>query len=544
MPTQSIPITNLAQYGYVPDAAPSTLPPNAFSYSRNWRFNQAGFAEVTRGYSDAYGLEDVNLGSSTTVASFLFTWTLADEPAIIYYDRVNREMRLARIINNVFTEDTLSTAQHQAALEYDWQATELFGIPILNNGTEAPWVFTSTTEGDVTTHSLARLTNFPAGNQARCEFITSYQGFLIACGYQNPDGSAGNTGGSRVLAISDIVEEVGTLPEWDFDNDDSFAQTFDLSLLTDGDIVSAFESNGVLYVNTTTNVISLTYQGDGFFDATVLPFPNGVLTKRSTTNVPNGQFNIGNQRMYIHDGSTAVPIGEGKFVETWFGTVDNGRLDEVQAIYDPRSTSVWIKTPIGSNEQEIWIYNLENDTISVLDDHNEVEYMFFSAEGIPSTAVSWDNLGMDLTWDELDFSSWNDFVIGGSTLRNRLMSVGGRKVFVHDQGQDFNGRAVSAVLRREDLPLSQNTYSSSQISRMILWIGTSSPNTTLSVRVGGSNAINSPTTWTASRTLQVDDSEKIDFRKTVKWGAVEFVSQTTGHRLSGYELEISPQGRR
>ena len=80
----SLSVVNLSQYGYVPDASPSTLPPNAFSFVRNWRFNQSGFAAVTPGYGDAYQsifVGGVELGDSSTNATFLFTWNLPDSLA-------------------------------------------------------------------------------------------------------------------------------------------------------------------------------------------------------------------------------------------------------------------------------------------------------------------------------------------------------------------------------------------------------------------------------------------------------------------------------
>ena len=209
---------------------------------------------------------------------------------------------------------------------------------------------------------------------------------------------------------------------------------------------------------------------------------------------------------------------------------------------------MWIKTPVGADEQEIWIYNLENNTLSVLDDHNDINFFFYSPEGIPTIPVTWDNFDEDLPRGMIfDFDTWNDFpdVAGGAQYTNRMLSVGGRKIFIHDQGETFNGRAINAVLRREDLTLSGDTYSSSQINRMILWVSATTPGSMISARVGGSNAVNGALSWTGSRTLAVDTGEKLDFRKTVRWGSVEFTSMTPRQRLSGYELETTPsKGRR
>ena len=534
-------VTDLSQHGYLPDAAPATLPQNAFSYSRNWRFNQAGFAEVTPGYTDAYGglfNGGYQLGGPSTTATFLSTWTLENDPVFIYYDSTAGLLTQGAIVNDLIVETALSTTPHTTGVDHLWQSTEAFGVPIFNNTIEAPWVYNSATP------DVVQLTNWPAN--ATCKQLTSTSAFLIAVGYSKSDAAVGEQGGSRSIAISDAIVTPGTLPHWDFSNADSFAQIIDLSLDTDGDLLSAYEQNGVVYINTTTNVIALTYQGDGIWAQAALPFPNGVLSSRASAVIPNGFFNIGNRTMYVHDGTTATTIGEGKFSETWFDSVNESRINEVQCIYDPRSKSVWIKTPITSDTQEIWIYNLENNTMQVLDDHQEIAYLFFSAEGIPTIPFTWDSFNENSTWEDIEADSWNEFpeIVGGALYRNRLMSVGPRNIFVHDQGTSFNGREITAVLQREDMRPFTGSYSTFKINRLIPWVSTTQSGTMLTCRVGGSFTTNGAVVWQPTRTLVIDTQTKLDFRTTVKWGAVEFVSSTSGHRLSGYELDVSPQGRR
>ena len=633
-------VDNLAQFGYMPDAVPSTLPPNAFSFATNWRFNEAGYAEVTRGFSDAYGglfLGGVSLGSSTTNASFMFTWSLPAAPALVYYDSFNRKMRFGEVQDVAgtegFVEEDLTVTEFTHALrsENEWQATEALGVPIFNNGIEHPWVYSddntdktivrlnlwpaaqvvtfnagsitriesiigtsvNTTEIEFTDGMLPvnlsiadviTLTNTGASDFNRtytvesiegnvigtlldssglnasglnattadgsfddnptCVFLTSYSAFLIGIGYEDPSNpDVALRGGPRTIAISDVFE-AGGLPAWNF-ADSTIAQIFDLSLLTEGDLLSAYEQSGSLFVNTTTDVIIFTSNGDGTFNATAAPYPNGALTKRSTALVPNGQFNIGNRKMYIHDGSSTTPVGEGKFVESWFSEVDEGRYDEVQATYDPQSTSIWIKTPLTDGSNEMWIYNLSNDTLSRLDGHRDVKYMLFSATGIPSARFEWDDFTENSTWDTLPDSTWADFPPDEDSIyRNRLLSCGGRSIFIHDQGFTFNEDVIIATLRREDLRLINDTYSSVQISRILPHVYDATPGSSLTCRVGGSNAVNAPVVWSPTRTLSVDSGQKLDFRTTVKWSSYEFVSASSGQILSGYEIDYNQSGGR
>ena len=639
MPGQNIVVNNLGQYGFMPDVAVTSLPPNAATFTRNWRFNEGDYAEVSPGYTNALDTRNLNqLGNTTTNATFLYTWLLNNENSFFYYDAGNSQMRYVEnnssqnlVDNNLSVGgtiylDTLTYAtgtptvgqfniapnrlrifpaatgatsailqlaltvgatieffqndelvvdavsfsgtdntaggvttvtqggfpqdifeagatvtirisvprEHSITSNFAWTATDALGLPIFNNPDEAPYSFT-----DTTIPSIQPLANWPTGGT--CSYLTRFNSFLIAVGYENMTGPVGERGGNRTVAISDVITTPGVAPNWDFANVDSFSQIFDLSLYTDGELVSAFESNNQLYVNSTTDVIVFTYAGDGEFNATKLPIGSGVITRNGSVPIPNGYFNIGNGRIYTHDGSSFTPVGDGIWTEQWFDILDDNRLDEVQCVYDPRSTSVWIKTPISDTAQEIWIYNLDTQSLSVLDDHQEIAYMVFSAEGVPARSTTWDNLQGD--WDSLQQNAWNEFpVLDLGEFRNRILSVGGREVFVHDFGESFNGRIITAIFRKEFLQPNQDTYQSFTIDRLILWLDGSG---TASARVGGTDTPRrGVTAYTPFRTWTLGTTQKQDYRYRTKWAAVEVTCDTPGVRLTGYELMIVGRDRR
>ena len=582
-------------------------------------------------------------------------------------------------------------------------ATTFNGIPATGTGSIVADITNDAVVAFVYRH-LTGLDNWPVG--ATCAHLskggndaTSGAGFLFAAGYENPSAPEGFRGGTRVLAISDVSTTIGAMPRWGFGQtsytgysstrtDDlatgtitptagSFSQLFDLSLHTDGDLVAVSEFNGQLVVYTTTNVIHGTYQGNGQWDFTQAAFPYGALTNRSFVGVPNGQFVIGNNRMYVQDGSSVTPVGDGHFVETWFNTVDEARVNEVQLVYDTRSNGVKIKTPISSNEQEVWVYNLHNGTLTRQDDHQDINFMFFSPDGIPFVPLNWDNLPTsrmsttsssgeshtqadDFYWQSWDFNedtnqltlhtnltgvsidappgfvnitvegvtgglsfssvnsdgdgvvvtpsqaqidaikaagntatitsinnpgkvrtssdasfrlatptitslrvdsyttsgqpTWDDFsadtewdgfpVEEFGDFRNRTLSVGGRTLFVHDAGNTYNGRAISAWLQREDLLFQESSYSSVQVQRVIPHISGETGDE-LNIRIGGSQGANLGLTWQSYRVFNIDRDVKQDWRFTTRWLAYEL--RTTSDNsliISGLELEGSEKGRR
>ena len=507
MPKNTLAIQDLGQLGYVPDVAPSLLPPNAFSYSRNWRFNEGNFAEVTNGYIPAFTSRNISeFGSATANLTFAHTQVLNGEPALFYYDA--DASALGFIQNNntgVLVDTTLSTTVHPSEAEHRWQATNALGVPIFNNTRETPWVFTEGSPDTVTA-----LTNWPS--TATTQFITAFNVFLVALGYEDTAGGTGFSGGRRTIAVSDAITTPGTLPDWDFDrstNSSSLAQIIDLSLYTDGDLLSAYESNNILYINTSTDVIAMTLSPDGTFDATKLPAGTGAFSSRSVAPILNGFFVIGTGRMFTHDGSTFETVGEGQFAETWFATVDTARINEVQAVYDPRTHSVWIKTPTGTNSQEMWIYNFNNKTLSPLDDHQEIRYIHRTPIGLPAGTLNWDSLTG--TWDTLTQDTWNEFptdVFG--VFPNRIVSVGGRRVFLHDQGNDYNGRMINAVLRREYLKTTSDSYGTFTISRVVPWLQANTGSST-SIRIGGASTTDQATTWRPYKTHIAGTTRKLDW---------------------------------
>ena len=422
MPSQTIPIGNFGQSGWMPDLAPSLLPQSGFSYAANWRFTEGGRAVVTNGYNNALSTrqsfgDSFELANENAELTFLFTWELSRGNSIIVYDNNDNRMKLIensgdgslvefnlsveedvsypltytssntptngeftidgagnlilnflnaaptniatiagiskevsiadvsrnkpmhdRAINtNATVNGTIVTVTptdpiaasffvdeveyflrfaepyiHDNSGSFLWEGTDALGVPIFNNEVENPWELS---EG-VVFPKIQALTNWPTG--AVCKSFSSFGTVLAAVGYVNTLGSAGFQGGARTVAFSNPVTDPGVLPEWDFANLESQSQVFDLSLFSDGILVSGFESNNQFLVNGTTDIISVTDGGDGTYSGTRLEIGGGTITKRTSVAIPNGFFNIGNGDFYIHDTSSYTQIGHGAYSDTWF----------------------------------------------------------------------------------------------------------------------------------------------------------------------------------------------------------------------------------
>ena len=516
--------------------------------TNEFTINASGELVVVTDGDRSAGLADTKLQPGNEVA-FADSVSNKPSPDLIVSNRV-RDNLMFTVTFQTPLDDTLfengtiysvrggEILQHDSLATFKWEGSDALGVPVFNNEVEVPYQFV---EGPIP--KIAPLEHFPL--TARCRAFSSFGSVLVAVGYQDDDGAPGFRGNTRTLAFSNPITNAGELPEWDFANLDSQSQIIDLSLFTDGVLVSAFEANNRLIVNSTTDVIAITDNGDGTYTGTKLEIGGGTLTKRTSVAIPNGFFNIGNGQFYIHDTNNYQQIGKGQYSESWFNSIDEERLDEVQVIYDPRTRSVWIKTPISSVSQEIWIINLQNNyTLDVLDDHQEVRYLEWSAEGTPAETVTWDNFPVDM-WDEIPQNSWNEFpIVELGEYRNRVLGCGGREVFVHDFGPTFNGRPINAVLEKSYFKLgAQDSYSSFQFDRVVPWIEGAS-GSMVDVRVGTADNLGSPVNNTPYQTYRLGSTSKLDFRHLGRWGSITFRCLTSGVELSGVEIQVNSAGKR
>ena len=501
MAIQTIPIGNFGESGYLPDIAPSLLPQNGFSYSRNWRFDEGGHARVASGYNDAFATrsafgEAYQFSNPNANLTFFYTWELSDRNAIVVYDQNtnrfsmiesgslgdlsefqlsvrdpfeysltytsgnpaagqftvngsgqifmvfadavpvsvagsvipdnemaivdngrNKPTRDLVVSNQVVDSDANSVTvtfdtnleasffidaqeyhirfaepmSHDPTGSFKWIGTDALGVPVFNNAVEEPLQFV-----DGLNPTVATLSNWPASGTAST--LTAFGTVLVAVGYQNAQAATGFQGSTRTVAFSNPVTTPGTLPTWDFANLASQAGLLGLELFTDGQLTSGFESNNRFIVNSTTDTIAVVDEGSGVYSGTKLEIGGGTLTRRTSVAIPNGFFNIGNGQFYTHDTQSYERKGHGRYSDTWFATVDDERLNEVQMVYDPRTRAIWIKTPTSANAQEIWILDIDNNyTLSVLDDHQEVNFLAFSAEGTPAETTTWDSIPVSYT---------------------------------------------------------------------------------------------------------------------------------------------------
>ena len=546
-------IRDLAAVGFVPDAASASTPPNAWTHVRNWEFRTEGYPQVVNGYQNAFLLkEDTSLAKNGT---FLYPWTSLNDDLALFYISDDGDIRLVEDDGSQGLDETVvHTVDTPEDVAYDWQVTENFGVPIFSNGRDNPLQFP--TDG---TTDLIVLPRYPAS--ATPSFVTSFNSQLVAA-----------INGNQVF-FSDVVTIPGTAPSWSDPTDPTatmytpadggsdvtidpattFSQVIDLSLFAEGNIVAMFELNEVLYVFTEQAIVGIRYEGNRVYQGTLIHGDLGALTMNAVAVVPNGFFLLApNQAAFINagfaddTGNTKNLLGEGTWKEALFNHFDEEQIDQIQCVYDQRSSSVFIHQ---AGNTLLWRFNLENQTMTVQDDHAEIRYLVRSRDGLPSDALEINEFPTEWTIDTIPVESFDDFpTLVRGQYSNRMISIGGDDsptVFVHDFGQQYNGRNITAVLQKNNIiGTSETLRGTTTLERVVPLVDSFVPDTELTIEVGKSSTSHIDPDFTQTRTINVDTKVKADFRNNTRYQSIRFTSSTPGLALHAYELDLTQTNRR
>ena len=556
-------ITELAQYGWMPDAAPNTLPINAWTQADNWVFSDKGYPQVARGYTNALQLK-TNRQTLTENGTFLYQWTSLSGTRRVIYVSDAGNIQLLSDNDNAISETNIDTVTSPTAVAYSWQATDSFSRPILNNGRDAPYAMIGDTE----------MGHLPRWNSSDyCTHFTSFRGsFMVAVGLN----------GGKTVRFSDVITVPGTYPTWgphipsdsDYTGyaangsstetivipDATFSTDIDLSLHTSGQLLSAIELNDVLYVFTTTNIVAIRYEGvqndSPVFNSTVIHSDNGAIASKAVCAIPGAFAVMGPGQFYTvaanysdYEGQSKTVIGDGVWIEEWQNTVNRDREDEIQLLFNAIEEEVWIKTPVGSSGNEVWRWNIKNNAVSRLTDHGDVRFMEYSKDGLPATPLTIDTLPASWTIDTIPFDNIDELpVFTRGIYPNRIISIGGSSstptLFIHDFGSTYNERTIEAYLRRDAMVLKQNARELVSINRVIPFTETERSNATLDVSVGKSKLPHGTPTFVAPKAFDVMNDTKVDFRVNSRYPAIQFHSTDAGLALHSYELDITMTDRR
>jgi len=360
----------------------------------------------------------------------------------------------------------------------EWTGCVLNGVPVLNNGREAPlyWNLNTATK-------CAPLTGWPAG--ATCKAIRAFKYHLFALNVNN-----GTTEFPSSLWWSKAALP-GTIPaEWtpSATND---AGDMDLGD-TIGEIVDglALRDNFLVYKEFAT--YSLSYvSGQFVYTSRKLFLTSGVAARNCVAEVDGAHFIFTGGDVIRTDGQNFESLVDLKVKRALSESVDPAQRYISCIASRQRNNQIWVCIPVQGYHGLTRAYIINTITGDVgIRDLPGVAYVARGIVNYGSDSISWDSdpesWDSDVTfWSQQNYDPTEDNLLMCDNIGNKLLAVD-----VTDLNEGAN---IFAFAERQSMPLGDNVIRA-LVSRVVPRVE-GMPGDTLFIRTGGQAYFGDPINW-------------------------------------------------
>lgn len=514
-------IDSVGQIGVIRDDRDYRLDPSAWSDVLNVR-TVDGEIESIGGRQQVFGTltqpPQFSMWVPTGVEDF-WLWTSLTDAFV--YDGTDH------------TEITRVSGDYSAQSAADWNGVIFGGLPIINNGSDIPQLWSSLSVATV----LDDLPNWPS--TLRAKVVRALPGFLVAF---NVTKSSVNY--PHRVKWSHVADP-GTVPSsWDETDPTKDAGETDLPDVTAGVIVDALNLRGQMFIYKQGSIWRMRYIGgsqifafDTYLDSA------GLLAPRSVALTGDGMrhFVVTQDDVIVHDGNSAPQSIFSKRARRYlFSQIDPANYGQSFAFSNPTYKEVWFCFPTlgNTNPDRALIWNYETGTIS------ETEVDFVSAANGPivlSDSESWDtDTG---TWAS-DNEPWSQVQRQKVLVTNPTTS----KLLQLDSGSTFDGSVVTTRLQRLGLALIGRARDGKPIvdfnrRKQITRVWPRLTGGPVNIRLASQDSIDGPTRWTDLVSFDPGVSKSVDLVTEGATVGIEFSSAADVQwRLEGYKLDLQVLG--
>lgn len=520
-----IPIDKVDLIGLIKDDSNFKLPPEAWTDLFNCRFAD-GKVRRLLGRSATFGTPTIAPVFVMPVTSgSAYFWMYPSLTKVHVWDGA------------AHSDITRAAGGNYAATNvYDWNGTNLQGIPILNNGVDIPQFWATVSAGT----DLANLTNWDSA--VRTKVVRALGNFLVAFNLT----ISGVNKPHRVRWSHSA--EPGTLPtSYDVLDDTKDTGEVDLNDVESGIILDALPLKGRMFIYKENATWVMRYIGGDFiFDFDPFLETSGILAPRCVGITADGQYHfvVTQDNIIVHDGVKAIPLLNRRMRRNLFSRIDATNYRTSYVYTDPQFNEVHFCYPeSGSavpNRELIW--NYENGLPGRLSEGDESLTYATSGTVEVASQETWNSaVG---TWDA-DTENW------GQLLRRQVIGLKNTtsKFYLMNDGLTRDGTPFIARAQRTALALSQtkdgeivNDFTQFKMAHR-LW--TRAEGGPINVRIGAQAMVNSGVSWSTPQSFDPASEMYEDFDPVQGRAlAVEFsTTDSVDWALDGYTLEVSPLGR-
>ena len=408
----------------------------------------------------------------------------------------------------------------------DWSGGVLNGVPVFNNGLDAPFYW------DVqTSNPCETLPGWPDGQL--CKSLRPFKYHLIAMNISNA------TGDFPDLVAWSAAAEPGNIPsEWIADpaNDaGSFAISATTGAVLDGAIL---RESFVIYKQHATTIMQY-IAGQFVFSNRKAFVASGILARDCAAEIYGQHYVLTDGDIIRHNGQEVESIADGVVRDYLFTQLDPDTFKAAHVKISHADKQVWICYPTGGNEfcNEALVYDLVSGKWGLLD-QSERPYAY-SERGILNQggAEDWDSqpdtwTTVNRIWNRQAFNPTSDTLFFADYDNSTLYS---RTGFTRE------GQRVPILLQ-----LLSKDFGDVERDKLAnqLWLRASSNTTVgerLRVRVGTQDSLFDPIAWKVAQELH--DGQLIDADASGRYLSIEVAAeQSADWTLQTMTLDYQVRG--
>lgn len=506
-----ITVPALGKFGYIADQVSHELPPNAWSYARNFRFKD--------GYAERFA------GSST-----IFTTPSVTPYFIIPYRTANSKFWIHAGLASVFADDgstrtDITNVANTGGIDDRWTGGTLSGVLVLNNGINNPQFW-----GGNTGLNLADLTGWDNNHKAFA--LRPFKQYLVALNITK-------TGVNFAHMVKWSAATVaGSIPtSWDNTDATKDAGEQELAETTDT-LVDCLPLGDLNIIYKERSMYAMQYIGGTFvWRFFRLPGESGMLARGCAVNTPKGHVVLTNGDVIVHSGQGPTSLAQGRMKKFLFDRLDATNFARSFLCVNDLGHEVWVCFPESGRSacSMALVWNWDSDTFGVRDLPNAT----YGASGNLSISTTSTWATSPYTWATAP-GTWSSDTITAAEAQ-LVVSCSTPTITLMESGLQFNGSDPTCVLERTGLTFEKPDMVKT-VSAVIPRVD-GSVGQILSIEVGASMDAEVPPTYSTAFSYTVGSTRKADVFATGRFLAFRITSTTTPTwRLKSFDMEIQDQG--
>lgn len=517
-----IDLNELGTPGVIADIKGYLLPPEAWTYGHNVRAVDGAMVSIS-GQDQVFGTPGVAPHFILPVKDASSTYWLYTSLTKAYVYDGATHTDITRTVGGDYTApDT----------RY-WNGTIIGGVPVLNNGNDAPQYWSSYNPAQ----ALQPLTAWPAGYKARV--IRAFDQQLIAFGLNK---SGTDLPHSYLFSHS---ADPGSLPSsWDITDATKDTGENAFPDVDSGIIVDANMLRGAMYVGKENGIWRLLRIGGRFiFDAKTYLETFGLIAPRCMTNVGRlGQQTLwGADDILIHNGASQESILDRKWRRTLFSRIDGDNYHNCFSFDNTSKNEVWFCYPTNgqSHPDQALIWNYKDGSLTTTD----VNFRNVATGFVSGSDIAWDDELLQ-TWNEEEIQIWDV----GSMRRQILAQTDATMFSALDNTTTRNGSPYTCTLQRTGLSLLGRKRSGEwivdhKIKKLFTRVWPKIVGDPVYIRIGSQDLVDGIVTWGTQQLFNPATDMYIDVHMSGRAMAIEFsTTSAASWRLDGYKVEYSKLG--